>query len=90
LAGVKALIFTILVIVFGLMFFFYRRRLKLAVMVAGGLYLGVIVGRFVFLREEVDRFEQLGLTIGALAGVWLVVNVLTELVRRHRARRVRR
>ena len=86
----KSLILTVLVLTFGIMFFFYRRRLRLAIMVTGGLYLVITIGRFVVLREEADRFEQLGLAVGVLAAVWLVTNLVTGLVQRRRQRRARR
>ncbi len=86
----KSLILTAVLLTFGLMFVFYRRRLKLAIMVAGSLYLVLTVARFVVLREEADRFEQLGLAVGVLAAVWLVTNLITALVQRHRQRGARR
>ena len=88
----KSVIFTILVILFTLMFFFYRRRLKLAFMVAGGLYVGLILIRFVLYAQgdEGERFTDLALILGGLGAVWLVTNVITRLMQRHRQRRARR
>jgi hypothetical protein len=81
---VKSLLLTVAILLFGLMFFFYRRRLRLAVLVTGGLYLGLTAIRLIVLREEVDRFASLGLAIGGMAAVWLVVNLLTGYVQRRR------
>ena len=86
----KSLIITVMAIGFGLMFFFYRRRLKLAITVAGVMYIGLTLLRFVFMREEVDRFSELGLVLGSLAALWLVTNLLTRLLERRRRGRVRR
>ena len=86
----KSLIITVLAIIFGLMFFFYRRRLKLAIMVAGGMYIGLTAVRFIFMREESDRFSELGLALGCLAALWLVTNLVTRLIARRRRGRARR
>lgn len=79
-----------LALTLGIMFFFYRRRLKLAITVAGSLYLAVTIVRFITQRDEFDRFESLGLAVGCLAALWLVTNLVTGLLQRRRQRRVRR
>jgi hypothetical protein len=83
----KSIVITALAIGLGLTFFFYRRRLKLAILVAGGLYLLLTVARLIVLREEVDRFAELGLALGGLGLVWLVTNVATRLLQRRRSSR---
>ena len=80
----KPLIFTALAIGLGLTFLFYRRRLKLAILVAGGLYLTLTLVRFVVLREEVDRFMDLGLALGAFGLVWLITNLVTRWLSKRR------
>jgi hypothetical protein len=82
----KSILVTVLIILFGLTFFFYRRRLKLAILVTGGLYLGVTAVRLVVLREDVDRMTSLALVVASLAAVWGVVNVITGLLERRRSR----
>jgi hypothetical protein len=83
----KSIVITALAIGLGLTFFFYRRRLKLAIVVAGGLYLLLTVARLIVLREEVDRFAELGLALGGLGAVWLVTNLATRLLQRRRSSR---
>jgi hypothetical protein len=82
----KSILLTVVVILFGLTFFFYRRRLKLAVLVTGGLYLVVTAVRLFVLREDVDRLTSLGLVVGSLVAVWASVNVVTGLLERRRSR----
>ena len=86
----KSVIFTVVALSFGLMFFFYRRRLKLAIMVAGVLFAGLTAVRLFVMREEVDRFAELGLGLAALGAVWLLTNFVTALLQRRRQRRLRR
>lgn len=86
----KTLAVTVLAISFGLMFFFYRRRLKLAILVTGGLYLALTAARLIILREEVDRFATLGLALGGFAVVWLLTNLATGFLQRRRQRRAQR
>ena len=86
----KQALITVLALAFGLMFLFYRRRLKLAVLVAGGLYGALTLGRLIFMHEEVDRFTQLGLALAAMGGLWLATNLVTGLIERHRRRKARR
>ena len=86
----KQILITAIALAFGLMFLFYRRRLKLAVLVAGGLYAVLTAVRLVVMREEVDRFTQLGLALATMGGLWLATNLLTGLLERRRRGRVRR
>ena len=62
------------------------RRLRLAVLVTGGLYLVVTAVRLIVLREDVDRLTSLGLVVGSLVAVWASVNVITGLLERRRSR----
>ena len=86
----KQALITALALVFGLMFLFYRRRLKLAVLVAGGLYAVLTAVRLIVMHEEVDRFTQLGIALAAMGGLWLATNLVTGLIEHRRRRRVRR
>ena len=86
----KTAIITALALSLGVMFFFYRRRLKLAIMVTGGFYIVLNLVRLAILHEEVDRFASLGVGLAVLALVWLATNVATGLIQRRRARRARR
>ena len=86
----KSVIITALAITFGFMFFFYRRRLKLAIMVAGILFASLTAVRLFVMREEVDRFAELGLGLAALGAVWVLTNLVTALLQRRRQRRLRR
>jgi hypothetical protein len=87
---VKSLLILVVAISLGLVFFFYRRRLRLAVLVAGGLYLALTLARFVLLHEERDRFVDLGLALAAMGGIWLLTNLITGLLARRRRRRAER
>jgi len=82
----KATILTALTVGLVLVFFFYRRRLKLAILVAGGIYLGLTLGRFILLRDEGDRFAELAVVIGVLGATWLAMNLLTRLLQSRRRR----
>jgi hypothetical protein len=82
----KSVLLTVLIILFGLIFFFYRRRLRVALLVSGGLYLVVTAVRLFVLREDVDRLTSLGLVVGSLVAVWAVVNVVTGLLEHRRSR----
>jgi hypothetical protein len=82
----KSLIITLVALSLGLIFFFYRRRLKLAILVAGSLYIVLTVIRFIVLREEVDRFMELGLALAGLGAVWLGLNLAIRFVERRRQR----
>jgi hypothetical protein len=86
----KSLIITVVALSLGLIFFFYRRRIKLAILVAGSLYVALTIARFIVLREEVDRFMELGLALGGLGVVWLGTNLATRFVEHRRQRRVPR
>lgn len=86
----KALIITSLLLALALVLFFYRRRLRLAVLTAGVLYLISIAVRLVLLHEEIDRFSTLGLALVLLGAVWLVTHVITAALQRRRQRRVQR
>ena len=87
---VKSVILLTLTILLGIVLFFYRRRLGLALQVAGGLYLASLVVRFILLRDEPDRFAPLAVALGLMTALWLVTDVVTRLVRRRRARRAER
>lgn len=87
---VKSAIFVAVAIMLGVMFFFYRRRLKLA-LVVGGCAFGVLTAvRLVLLRDEVDRLTSLALVVAAMVLIWLLVNVVTETLARRRRARARR
>jgi hypothetical protein len=86
----KATILTALAVGLGLVFFFYRRRLKAAILVTGGIYLALTLARLIALRDEVDRFAELGLVIGVLGAAWLMTNLFTRLLRSRRQRRAPR
>jgi len=86
----KATILTALAVGLGLVFFFYRRRLKVAILVTGGIYLALTLARLIALREEVDRFAELGLVIGVLGAAWLMTNLFTRLLQSRRQRRAPR
>jgi hypothetical protein len=75
-------------ITLGLMFFFYRRRLKVALIVCGVLFAGSTAVRLFIMREEVDRFAELGLGLAVLGGIWLLTNVVTGVLERRRRRRL--
>ena len=85
----KSIIITTLALIFGLIFFFYRRRLKLAFQVAGGLYVALTVVRFIFYADDSDRVGDFGLVIAILGAVWLLTNAVTAALERRR-RRARR
>jgi hypothetical protein len=72
----------------GMMFVFYRRRLKIAVLVCGTLFAVSTAVRLFVMREEVDRFTELGVGLVVLGGVWLLTNVVTGVVQRRRRRRL--
>ncbi len=86
----KSLLVLVAAISLGLVFFFYRRRLRVAVLVAGGLYLALTLVRFALLHEERDRFVDLGLVLAAMGGIWLLTNLITGLLARRRRRRAER
>lgn len=80
--------FTAMALTLALTFFFYRRRLKLAVLVCGSLFAASTVVRLFIMREEVDRFAELGLGLAVLGGVWLLTNLFTAVLQRRRRRRL--
>lgn len=82
----KATIITAMAAGLALVFFFYRRRLKAALLVSGGMYLALTVARLIVLRDDVDRFAELGLVIGVLAAIWLLTNLFTRLLQARRQR----
>jgi hypothetical protein len=83
----KSALLVAAVLALGLMFLFYRHRLRLAVLVAGGLYAVVTAGRLLFLHEDLDRLTTLALALGSVAALWLIVNLAVSLiVQRRRAR----
>jgi hypothetical protein len=85
--SVKSALLVAAVLALGLMFFFYRQRLRLAVLVAGGLYAVVTAVRLFFLKEDLDRLTMLVLALGSVAALWLVVNLVVSLIiQRRRAR----
>jgi hypothetical protein len=84
---VKSALLVAAVLALGLMFFFYRRRLRLAVLVAGGLYAVVTVVRLFFLREDLDRLTTLVLALGSVAALWLAVNLVVSLIVQRRRTR---
>lgn len=86
----KTLIITSLLLALALVVFFYRRRLRLALLTAGTLYLLSILVRLVLLHEEIDRFSTLGLALVLLGAVWLVTHLVTAAVQRRRQRRLQR
>jgi hypothetical protein len=87
---VKSVILLGATIVLGIMLFFYRKRLALALQVAGGLYLLSLVVRFFLLRDEPDRYAPLAVAVGVMTALWLVTDLATRLIRRRRARRAER
>jgi hypothetical protein len=82
--AVKATLWLAAIMALSLIFFFYRRRLRLALLVGGGLYIGLTALRLLWLHEEVDRLTELALAIGLLGGLWLTVNLIVTLVQRYR------
>jgi hypothetical protein len=86
----KATILTALAVGLGLVFFFHRRRLKAAILATGGIYLALTLARLIVLRDEVDRFAELGLVIGVLGAAWLTTNLFTHLLQSRRQRRAPR
>jgi hypothetical protein len=86
----KAALLMAILLGFGLMVLFYRRRLKLAIMVCGGLYLALIVWRFVLYRDEANRFDDLIIGLGVMAAIWLITNLVTRLLERRRRPRLKR
>ena len=87
---VKSALLVAAVLALGLMFFFYRQRLRLAVLVAGGLYAVVTVVRLFFLHEDLDRLTTLVLALGSVAALWLAVNLVVSLIIQRRQTRGRR
>ena len=86
----KSAIIVALALCFGLVVFFYHRRLKLAVLVAGVLAVLLTAVRLVLLRDDVDRVTELGLVLAVMFGVWLVTNLVTHLLQRYRRRQAPR
>ena len=86
----KQLLVTALVVLLGLMFLFYRQRLKWAVLLVGAAYIAVLIVRLVVAADDPDRLQDLAAAVGALAVAWLAVWVSTRLIERQRARRARR
>lgn len=84
----KWVLFTSMAILLVMTFFFYRRRLKVALVVCGVLFAISTAIRLFIMREEVDRFAELGLGLAVLGGVWLLTNVVTGVLERRRRRRL--
>jgi hypothetical protein len=82
----KATILTAIAVGLALVFVFYRRRLKAALLVSGGMYLALTLARLIVLRDDVDRFAELGLVIGVLAAIWMMMNLFTRLLQARRQR----
>jgi hypothetical protein len=87
---VKSAILLSATILLGVTLFFYRKRLGLALQVAGGLYIVSLVVRFFLLRDEPDRFAPVAVAVGLMTALWLVTDIVTRLIRRRRARRAGR
>lgn len=85
----KWVFFSTLAITLALTFFFYRRRLKIAIIVCGVLLAASTAVRLFVMREEVDRFAELGIGLVILGGVWLITNLVTAALQRRRRRRLR-
>lgn len=83
----KSTIFLAATILLVIALIFYRRRLKLAVLVAGGMYLAVIASRLLFGSDDPDRFQDLAIALGGLALAWGAVWGVTRVIERRRASR---
>lgn len=70
----------------GLALYLARRRLRLALLVGGGLYVAITLARFLTAASDPERFDELALAFGGFAAVWLVLWGVTRLQARRRAR----
>ncbi|MCC7104541.1 MAG: hypothetical protein IT307_05310 [Chloroflexi bacterium] len=82
----KSLVYLVAAVLLLIMLIFYRKRLKVAVLLGGGVYLGLIVIRMATKADDPDRFAEIGLALLLLGLVWLVVWLSTRLIERRRAK----
>lgn len=75
----------------GLGLYLARRRLKLALLIGGGTYAVLTLGRLLFALDEPNRLAELAFALGGFVAVWVIVWAITRRAgagtsRRRRAR----
>jgi hypothetical protein len=82
----KSLVYVVAAVLLLIMLIFYRKRLKLAVLVSGSMYLALIVFRLITRADDTDRFAEIGLALLVLAAAWVAVWLSTRLIEKRRGK----